>query len=93
MTINPHALVDDGVKNAKAFEKFQFERVGFFSVDPDSTNNHVITKKSILLRKISINSILVRIQSNRNIKRRQTSIINSLLLNPKNYLFVIVFCF
>jgi len=41
LTINSNALIDDGVKNAKAFDKFQFERVGFFSVDPDSTNDHV----------------------------------------------------
>jgi glutaminyl-tRNA synthetase len=49
LTINSNALVDDGIKNAKPFEKFQFERVGFFSVDPDSTNDHV---RSSILRSL-----------------------------------------
>uniref|UniRef100_A0A672ZWF7 Glutamine--tRNA ligase n=1 Tax=Sphaeramia orbicularis TaxID=375764 RepID=A0A672ZWF7_9TELE len=31
------ALVDTSVKGAKVFDKFQFERVGYFSLDPDST--------------------------------------------------------
>ena len=35
------ALVDTSVKGAKLFDKFQFERVGYFSVDPDSTANKV----------------------------------------------------
>jgi hypothetical protein len=39
-------MVDDGVKNAKALDKFQFERVGFFSIDTDSTNDHVIKQKT-----------------------------------------------
>lgn len=35
------ALVDQSVANAKVFDKFQFERVGYFSVDPDSTPQKV----------------------------------------------------
>lgn len=27
------------VKDAKTYDRFQFERVGFFSVDPDSAQN------------------------------------------------------
>lgn len=34
-------MVDISVKNAKVFDKFQFERVGYFSVDPDSTEDMV----------------------------------------------------
>jgi glutaminyl-tRNA synthetase len=49
LTINPNALVDDGIKNAKPFDKFQFERVGFFSIDPDSTNDHVKTNKEKII--------------------------------------------
>lgn len=35
------ALVDRSVSKAKVFDKFQFERVGYFSVDPDSTADKV----------------------------------------------------
>lgn len=35
------ALVDTSVKGAKVFDKFQFERVGYFSLDPDSTSDKV----------------------------------------------------
>lgn len=47
LTINKNALADDGIKNSKPFDKFQFERVGFFSVDPDSTNDNVIIKSKL----------------------------------------------
>ncbi|CAF0782400.1 unnamed protein product [Adineta steineri] len=50
LTINTNALVDDGVKNAKPFDKFQFERVGFFSVDPDSTDNHYVFNRTVTLK-------------------------------------------
>uniref|UniRef100_A0A3Q1JCH7 Glutamine--tRNA ligase n=1 Tax=Anabas testudineus TaxID=64144 RepID=A0A3Q1JCH7_ANATE len=41
------ALVDTSVKGAKVFDKFQFERVGYFSLDPDSTLifNRTVTLK------------------------------------------------
>lgn len=32
---------DASLKEAKVYDKFQFERLGFFSVDPDSTSEHV----------------------------------------------------
>jgi glutaminyl-tRNA synthetase len=52
LTVINKAMVDVSVKNAKVFDKFQFERVGYFSVDPDSTED--------LVNKIfSINAILV----------------------------------
>ena len=35
------ALVDCSVLKAKVFDKFQFERLGYFSVDPDSTEDLV----------------------------------------------------
>lgn len=35
------ALVDTSVKGAKVFDKFQFERLGYFSVDLDSTADKV----------------------------------------------------
>lgn len=45
--INPHSLAvvnavaDRSISTAKVYDKFQFERVGYFSVDPDSTKNKV----------------------------------------------------
>ena len=39
-----NALVDRSVSKAKVFDKFQFERNGFFSVDPDSTPDRVRDK-------------------------------------------------
>lgn len=36
-----NAYVDTSVKGAKTLDKFQFERVGYFSVDPDSTEDKV----------------------------------------------------
>lgn len=41
------SVADKSLLCAKVFDKFQFERMGFFSVDPDSTAN-----------KVSCNSVL-----------------------------------
>lgn len=35
------AVADKSISNAKVYDKFQFERVGYFSVDPDSTKDKV----------------------------------------------------
>lgn len=37
-----NAMVDRSVIGSKVFDKFQFERIGYFSVDPDSTEDMVI---------------------------------------------------
>ena len=39
--IIPNAFADKSLRNAKVYDKFQFERVGFFSVDPDTKNDQV----------------------------------------------------
>lgn len=36
-----NALVDSSVLSARPFDKFQFERLGYFSVDPDSKEGKV----------------------------------------------------
>lgn len=41
LTVIRQAMVDASVCNAKVFDRFQFERNGFFSVDPDSTPDNV----------------------------------------------------
>lgn len=36
------SYADKSLKSAKVFDKFQFERIGFFSVDPDTSADVVI---------------------------------------------------
>ncbi|XP_059505659.1 glutamine--tRNA ligase [Stegostoma tigrinum] len=44
------AMLDVSVKNAKPFDKFQFERVGYFSVDPDSTDQKLVFNRTVMLK-------------------------------------------
>lgn len=39
-----NAMVDTSILNSKVFDKFQFERIGYFSVDPDTTEDLVNNK-------------------------------------------------
>uniref|UniRef100_A0A667Y0F0 Glutamine--tRNA ligase n=1 Tax=Myripristis murdjan TaxID=586833 RepID=A0A667Y0F0_9TELE len=55
--INPNSLqvissafVDSSVKGAKVFDKFQFERVGYFSLDPDSTADKLVFNRTVTLK-------------------------------------------
>lgn len=43
LRIIPDALVDVSVIGAKVFDKYQFERNGYFSVDPDTRDDKVRT--------------------------------------------------
>ncbi|KAG8181227.1 hypothetical protein JTE90_002909 [Oedothorax gibbosus] len=47
------ALVDQSVKGAKVYDKFQFERVGFFSVDLDSRPDKLVFNQTVTLREDS----------------------------------------
>lgn len=47
MTVTPNALIDVTAKSAAVYTKFQFERTGFFSVDPDSSNGKVYSFRLI----------------------------------------------
>lgn len=44
------ALVDTSVKGAKVLDKFQFERVGYFSLDPDSSANKLVFNRTVTLK-------------------------------------------
>uniref|UniRef100_A0ACB8EGL3 Uncharacterized protein n=1 Tax=Sphaerodactylus townsendi TaxID=933632 RepID=A0ACB8EGL3_9SAUR len=44
------ALVDRSVAAAKPFDKFQFERLGYFSMDPDSTNTKLVFNRTVTLK-------------------------------------------
>ena len=42
--------VEKSISGAKKLDKFQFERKGYFCVDPDSTNNRLIFNRTVTLR-------------------------------------------
>ncbi|XP_052043199.1 glutamine--tRNA ligase [Apodemus sylvaticus] len=44
------ALVDCSVARAKPFDKFQFERLGYFSVDPDSDQGQLVFNRTVTLK-------------------------------------------
>jgi glutaminyl-tRNA synthetase len=55
--LNPNSLdvlkscrLEPGLANAKSGERFQFERLGYFSVDPDSTNSKLVFNRTVTLR-------------------------------------------
>ncbi|MCA6075609.1 glutamine--tRNA ligase/YqeY domain fusion protein [Fulvivirga sedimenti] len=55
--INPNSLniikeayLEPFLKDAKADDKFQFQRVGYFTLDKDSTSDHLIFNKTVGLR-------------------------------------------
>ncbi|NP_001079979.1 glutaminyl-tRNA synthetase 1 S homeolog [Xenopus laevis] len=50
LTTIPSALVERSVKNAKALDKFQFERLGYFSVDPDTTPEKIVFNRTVTLK-------------------------------------------
>ncbi len=45
------ALIEASVQSSKSGDKFQFERIGYFCVDPDSTGDRVsmLNHKGVLL--------------------------------------------
>lgn len=60
MHIISNAYVDTSVKGAKTLDKFQFERVGYFSVDPDSTKEKVQNYKYVFYFVIHIFKMFCR---------------------------------
>ncbi|XP_041348484.1 glutamine--tRNA ligase-like [Gigantopelta aegis] len=50
MKVISDAMVDQSVKGAKVFDKFQFERNGFFSVDPDSIADKLVFNRTVTLK-------------------------------------------
>ena len=45
-----NAKVEPSLKNAVVGDRFQFERVGYFCVDPDSTEDKLVFNRTIALR-------------------------------------------
>jgi glutaminyl-tRNA synthetase len=52
------AMADKSIRNAKMYDRFQFERNGFFSVDPDSD---VTQKKLVFNRTVSLKEDLKKV--------------------------------
>jgi glutaminyl-tRNA synthetase len=57
--INPDSLkiikgckVEPYIASLKSFDRFQFERLGYFCIDPDSSNNHLVINRTVPLRDI-----------------------------------------
>jgi glutaminyl-tRNA synthetase len=54
--INPNSLevitgyVEPSLASAKPEDRFQFQRMGYFCVDPDSTNEHLVFNRTVGLR-------------------------------------------
>ena len=55
--LNPHSLeklsgctVEPAVRSLKPFDRFQFERLGYFCVDPDSTTHTLVINRTVELR-------------------------------------------
>ena len=50
LRVLPDCFVEPFVKDATALDSFQFERLGYFNVDPDSTNSHLVFNQTVPLR-------------------------------------------
>ncbi|CAL1539919.1 unnamed protein product [Lymnaea stagnalis] len=50
LEVLPEAMVDHSVLGAKVYDKFQFERIGYFSVDPDSTQSKLVFNRTVTLK-------------------------------------------
>ncbi len=50
LRVLPGAKVESSLKSAKAGDRFQFERVGYFCVDPDSAEDKLVFNRTIALR-------------------------------------------
>lgn len=47
------SYADKAIKSAKVYDKFQFERIGFFSVDPDSVDGQLVFNRTVSLKEDS----------------------------------------
>ncbi len=56
VNLNPNSLkvvqgyVENTFSGCKPLDKFQFERIGYFCIDPDSGSNHVIFNRTVTLK-------------------------------------------
>ncbi len=50
LIINSRAKLEPSLKNALAGSRYQFERIGYFCVDPDSSNGRIVLNRTVGLR-------------------------------------------
>ena len=50
LTVLPKCYIEPFVKTAKPMDFFQFERMGYFTVDPDSTAGSLVFNRTVLLK-------------------------------------------
>lgn len=50
LSILPKCHIEPFVKNAKALDHFQFERLGYFNVDPDTTPEKLVFNRTVQLK-------------------------------------------
>ncbi|KQC03364.1 MAG: glutamine--tRNA ligase [Candidatus Cloacimonas sp. SDB] len=50
LSIIENCKLEPGISGAKTGEKFQFERIGYFCVDPDSTDDKLVFNQTVTLR-------------------------------------------
>ena len=50
LAVLPACKVEPAVSGLNAFDRFQFERLGYFCVDPDSTSEHLVLNRTVELR-------------------------------------------
>ncbi len=50
LSVLPKCYVEPFVKDAKVLDHFQFERLGYFNVDPDSANGKLVFNRTVQLK-------------------------------------------
>jgi glutaminyl-tRNA synthetase len=50
LTILKQCKVESNIRNLKHFDRFQFERLGYFCIDPDSTPEQLIINRTVTLK-------------------------------------------
>lgn len=50
LTVLENARLEPGVKNLKVGDTVQFERLGYFTIDPDSSDDRIIFNRTVTLR-------------------------------------------
>lgn len=50
LQIYKNAMVDKYLLSSEPYSRFQFERTGYFSVDPDSTKDHLVFNRTVSLK-------------------------------------------
>jgi glutaminyl-tRNA synthetase len=50
LEVNSSAKLEPSLANARAGERYQFERLGYFCVDPDSTPGRPVFNRTVALK-------------------------------------------